>query len=96
MFFRPFNVISFLNLFTVKVLCLVAAIFATVYVPLGYQLFITAIELIVIEIVLLICYITEYCQMRETLMKKPEYLKVARREVDKLRVMGGIDDDLSD
>ena len=34
--------------------------------------------------------------MRETLMKKPAYFKVERREVDKLRVMGGIDDDLSD
>ena len=61
MFFRPFNLISFINLFTVKVLSLIAAIFTTIYVPWGYQLFIVAVELIVIEVVLLICYITEYC-----------------------------------
>ena len=29
-------------------------------------------------------------------MKKPLYFKVERKEVDKLRVMGGMDDDLSD
>ena len=96
MFFRPFNLISFINLFTVKVLSLIAAIFTTIYVPWGYQLFIVAIELIVIEVVLLICYITEYCQMRQTLMKKPQYFKVDPKSVERLRVMGGVDDDLSD
>ena len=73
MFFRPYNLISIINMFTVKVLCLIAAIFTTIYVPWGYQLFIVAIELIVIEVVLLICYITEYCMWRNTLMKEPDY-----------------------
>lgn len=96
MFFRPFNLISFINLFTVKVLTLIAACFTTVYVSWGYQLFIVACEMIVIQLVLLLCYIAEYCQMRVTLMKKPKYFTVERKEVDRLRVMGGLEDDLSD
>ena len=96
MFFRPFNLVSFINLFTVKTLSLIGACFTIVYVSWGYQLFIVACEMIVIQVVLLICYIVEYCQMRATLMKKPKYFTVERKEVDRLRVMGGLEDDLSD
>ena len=96
MFLRPYNLVSFVNLFTVKVLSLVAAVFATVYVPWGYQLFIAAVEMVVVQVVLLICYVIEYCTMKEANVKKPSGYLIDKKSVDRLRVMAGADDEFSD
>ena len=42
--------------------------------------------------------VTEYCQMREQLMKrKPsDWKNIDRKKVDRMRVMGGFEDDLSE
>jgi len=45
---------------------------------------------------MLCLYVTEYCQMRSTLLKQKANWKVDAKQVDRLKVMGGYDEDLSD
>ena len=48
------------------------------------------------EIILLMFYVWEYCQMRNTLLKRKASWKVDAKQVDRMKVMGGFDDDLSE
>jgi len=63
-FYTPLNVASWINLLIVMLLCLVACFFGVYYVSWGYQLCVECLELIIIEIVMLILSVVEYCQMR--------------------------------
>ena len=60
-FFTPLNLASFLNLLVVKLVCMVACIFGIYYVSWGYQLMMECFEFLIIEVIMLALYITEYC-----------------------------------
>jgi len=60
-FYRPFNLTSLFAIVTVTLPVIVSSIIALIYVRFGYQLYITAIEMLVIEVCLVILQVTEYC-----------------------------------
>ncbi len=68
-FYAPFNLSSLLNLVLVKLVALFACVFGLYYVRWGYQLLIECLELLFIEILILVLYVIEYFQMRQTLLK---------------------------
>ena len=53
-------------------------------------------EGLAMEIVMLILYVWEYCQMRNSLLQCKASWKVDAKQVDRMKVMGGLDDDLSE
>lgn len=97
-FYTPLNLASLINLLLVKLICMVACIFGIYYITWGYQLLIECFEFLVIQVVMLLLSVTEYCQLRNSLMvkKKAAWKGVDKNQVERLRVMGGYEDDLSD
>jgi len=63
-FYRPFNLASLFNLLVVKLPLYIACIVGIIYVNWGYQLLITCIELLIIEIIMLILMTLEYFMFR--------------------------------
>jgi hypothetical protein len=53
LFYRPFNLTSLFAIVTVSLPIIVSSIIGLIYVRWGYQLYITCIELLLIEITLL-------------------------------------------
>ena len=96
-FYTPLNLASFLNLLLVMLPSLVACVFTLYYVPWGYQLTVEAAEFVIIEIAMITLYIIEYCDMRNSgvLDRKPNW-KADAKEVDRLKVKSGYEDELSD
>ena len=82
----------------VKLVCMVACLFGCYYVSWGYQLLLECFEFLVIELVLLILYVCEYCQLRndETVMKRKPVWPVNAKEIDRMKVMAAFEEDLSD
>lgn len=60
-FYRPFNLTSLFAIVTVTLPAIVASAIGLIYVRFGYQLYITCIELLVIEFLLIVLQVTEYC-----------------------------------
>jgi hypothetical protein len=60
LFLRPFNLTSLFAIVTVTLPIIVSCIIGLIYVRWGYQLYITCIEMLVIEVVLVILQIIEY------------------------------------
>ena len=95
-FFTPLNIASFLNLFLVMLLCIVGCLFGIYYLAWGYQLLIECVEFLIIEVVMIILYVIEYCQMRDNLLKRKANWPVDAKQVDRMKVNAGFEDDLSD
>lgn len=76
MFYRPFNLTSLFAIITVTLPLIVASIIGLIYVRWGYQLYITCIEMLVIEFLLVVLQITEYCQQK---FANKTYYKVTKK-----------------
>ena len=59
-FLRPFNLTSLFAIVTVSLPLIVASIIGLIYVRWGYQLYITCIEMLLIEVLLIVLQIVEY------------------------------------
>jgi len=77
-------------------LCIVGCIFGIYYLAWGYQLLIECVEFLIIEVVMIVLYVIEYCQMRDNLLKRKANWKVDAKQVDRMKVNAGFEDDLSD
>ena len=75
-FFTPLNIASFMKLLLVKIVCMAACIFGIIYIDWGYQALIECIEFLIIEVIMLCLYVTEYFQMRSTLLNQKVGWKV--------------------
>jgi len=78
-------------------LALVACCFTLYYVPWGYQLTVECFEFIVIEIAMIVLYVIEYNEMKnEGVLKRTPNWQADAKEVDRLKVKSGYEDELSD
>ena len=57
---------------------------------------IECMEFLVIEVVMILLYVIEYCQMRDNLLKRKANWKVDAKQVDRMKVNAGFEDDLSE
>jgi ABC-type sugar transport system permease subunit len=60
LFLRPFNLTSLFAIVTVMLPVIVSSIIGLIYVRWGYQLYITCIEMLVLEVALVVLQIIEY------------------------------------
>ena len=60
LFLRPYNLTSLFAIVTVTLPIIVSSIIGLIYVRWGYQLYITCIEMLVLETALIILQIVEY------------------------------------
>ena len=95
-FYTPLNLASFINLFLPELISIVACIFGMYYVAWGYQLLIECFEFLIIEVIMLLLCIIEYCQKRHTLMKKKAAWKVQPKQIQQAKVNAGVADDFYD
>lgn len=96
-FYTPLNLASFLNLLLTMLVSLIACFFTLYYVPWGYQLTVECAEFVIIEIAMIVFYIMEYCDMQNSgVLKRTPNWQADAKEVDRLKVKSGYDDELSD
>lgn len=63
-FYRPFNLTSLFAIVTVTLPAIVASAIGLLYVRFGYQLYITCVEMLIIQGLLIVLQVTEYCQQK--------------------------------
>ena len=93
-FFQPLSLASFINLCLVMLICCIACVFGIYYVAWGYQLLIECIEFLIIELLMIILYIVEHCQLKTDHAKA--VWKGDAKQVDRMKVNAGFEDDLSE
>jgi len=67
-FYKPFTFISIFSIVTTTLPLLVASIVGLAFIEFGYQIYITGIEMLIIEVLLLGLIIYEFRSLKEKLM----------------------------
>lgn len=75
-FFRPFQLASLSSLITVKLPLLVACILGCIYVDWGYQLLMTCMEMLIIEILIIALMIAEFFKLSKSVLETNKYYKI--------------------